>query len=372
MSRNESKPLFTKINLPSKMMHSWWGSEIWGWIDEPKNSQDLLYDKMLSYATGATAHEADDWHQIPGKNASEKKAAAGRVVRIPETEWLIHYATTFKTWDDYTKSMLAIDLHGRRVRPCDPGKPLPYVRGVPPSGVVGFSSGRPLAGIYGEIINDENNLWRARRGAPSTNKCVQPLEEIPFELEFGWSTTMMVYDTNYPGMPNDDNFSGGLGVLCRSTAAVLGAGIENWEVIFRACSDKDGILFFEERGTFHILEPDVPNCFYKRTGQIFPDLLSLLSWADSLVGIKRTWPVPIPGYFKSVQDFLVYAQPASIENGVFFTPETRVRLNTVVKKILNISEEKATACITDEFGKGIFESRRNPIYWGRAGASERW
>ena len=52
-------------SLTPRTIHSWWGSELFDWTDTPKNSQDIIYNMILS------------------------KMGNRPIVRIPETEWLL-------------------------------------------------------------------------------------------------------------------------------------------------------------------------------------------------------------------------------------------------------------------------------------------
>lgn len=131
--------------------------------------------------------------------------------------------------------------------------------------------------------------------------CNQPLDEVPFGLQFAWSTSHMVYDRYYP-----DTIWRRRMVLFRSPAAVQHQG-DGGEVIFRACTEQDvKLLVFdgkvgrdgpEKGGVWRSVD----------TGEAFTTPLQLIEWADKQAGIEREWPLPIPGRFRSIAEIYEWA-----------------------------------------------------------------
>jgi len=239
-----------------------WGSQKVEWISHPETSQDIIINEILCNTGGIT---------YP--------------VRVPETEWLLHFGNRFESaFDDTEKSM--------------------FTR----SSGVGFSSGRSLSRLSGGEAGSRGSV------APS-NICDLPVEERPFRIQFAWSTSHMIYETQQGD--HGGTVGRGFAILFRTTSGVKHrSGEGTGEVVFRTCTDYDDIpVYYHDRSRIEVLGHTPKG--YIRTGRVFT-LLELIQWADEEAGIQRQWPLPIPGYFRSVDD---YQQWASYGRAKLGSPE---------------------------------------------------
>jgi hypothetical protein len=220
---------------PNPVAHSLWADEPYGWIDNPRTDQDLLYNKLLY-----------DWSGY----------AYRPQVRVPATEWLIHY-----TRADFTR----------------------------------FNRARR----FQDNIKD-NQFAGGHTSYMIPVDCQKPLSEIPYGFQFAWSTSHMLYDKYYPDTIWQQKLR-----LFRSDAAVQHMG-DNGEVVFRACSEQD-LMSFTFKGQIN-RDGHTGVWVSDETGESFESPLKLVQWADARVGIQRIWPLPMPGYFTTVEEVRLWAQ----------------------------------------------------------------
>jgi len=215
--------------------HSLWGDEPYGWIDNPQSDQDLVYNKILYDWEGGAFHPQ---------------------VRVPATEWLIHY-----TRADFTR----------------------------------FNRARRFQDNL-----KENQFAGGHNSYMVQLDCQKPLSEIPYGFQFAWSTSHMIYERYYADTIWQKKMK-----LFRSDSAVQHAG-DNGEVVFRACSEKD-LMSFTYKGQGR---GDNRSGVWvsDETGESLESPLKLVQWADARVGIQRRWPLPIPGFFTSVEEVRIWAE----------------------------------------------------------------
>jgi len=260
--------------------HSLWADEPFGWIDHPSTEQDYLYNKILF-----------DW----------EGSAYRPQVRVPNTEWLIHY----------TNKQIPVFNVGRRF--------------------LDNLKDQQFAGGHTSYLTSFNcqEDWR------------QPNQR---GFQYGWSVSQMIYDKYYPSTIWRHKF-----ILFRSNAAVQHLG-DNGEVIFLTCSDHDLTSFTFEGTTNSDGTPQSGFWINDKNGQQFITPLELVQWADTEYGLKRIWPLPIPGYFKSKAEIEIWGRRMI---KVSWSAYLMRSLREDLLQLLTFSETEALTFFNDKYATSL-------------------